>query len=256
MANARPKPSPATLLGLNQKDDEPQSHFVTRFAIEIRGVLDTHPSLNMQALLMGLRSESIYITAKALVARKHDDHKRPHMEQSRGQPSGSPRRKIDQPELSIPRSSLLSLNSSRTFFSVMSIVKASNPINTLPELKDQSKYYLFHCDYKHDTKECHDLRNQIEELIRRGHSRYLKKPRESSPGPHGPMKKQIDVIVSGPASSGDIMSGQKVYARADVEKRHRQRDEPEIALRAGEEYPDHVDALAISVGIAYAMVKG
>lgn len=54
------------------------------------------------------------------------------------------------------------------------------------ELKDRSKYCLFDHDYDHDTKECHELRNQIEELICRGYLKcYIKKLWLSPPCPHG-----------------------------------------------------------------------
>ncbi|RRT45890.1 hypothetical protein B296_00018274 [Ensete ventricosum] len=68
-------------------------------------------------------------------------------------------------------------------------------MKSLPKQRDQSWYYYFHRDYGHDTEECYNLKNQIEDLIRRGHlNRCIRKPREPSPHPKGPMEKRIDVI--------------------------------------------------------------
>ncbi|RZS14889.1 hypothetical protein BHM03_00046632 [Ensete ventricosum] len=75
-------------------------------------------------------------------------------------------------------------------------------MKTRREERDQTRYYHFHRYYGHDTEECHDLKNQIEDLIHRGHlNRYVRKPSEPSPHPKGPVEKLIDIIIGGLASS-------------------------------------------------------
>ncbi|RWV95585.1 hypothetical protein GW17_00041781 [Ensete ventricosum] len=49
MASSRPRPIVASLLGLAQGSDEPLAQFVDRFAAEVRGMPDAHPSLAIQA---------------------------------------------------------------------------------------------------------------------------------------------------------------------------------------------------------------
>ncbi|XP_064966990.1 uncharacterized protein LOC135613906 [Musa acuminata AAA Group] len=123
--------------------------------------------------------------------------------------------------------------------------------------KDQSKYCRFHYDYGHDTEDCHDLYNQIEELIRRGHlRRYLKKPREATPRPRGPIERQIDINFGGPAADDNSSATRKAYARSAVEKRLWPELEPEITFGAKEvECSHHDNALVISIRIANTRVK-
>ncbi|RWV90464.1 hypothetical protein GW17_00047327 [Ensete ventricosum] len=91
-----------------------------------------------------------YAIAEALVAGKCKDHKRLCAEKSQGQP----------PEIK-----------------EKGLLRTPNPMKSPRELRDWTKYYWFHRDYGHDTEECHDLQNQIEELIRKGHlGRYVKRP--------------------------------------------------------------------------------
>lgn len=145
-------------------------------------------------ILEMLQHANQYVTIEALVAGKHEKHKRPRAEQSRGQPLGPSRIRLNQLELPLPRPPLLPLSSSRTkiFLHIRErgLLRAPNPMKTPCELKDRSKNYRFHHDYDHDTEECNDIKNQIEEPIRRGHlGCYIKKQRESSPHPSGPVEK-------------------------------------------------------------------
>ncbi|RRT64086.1 hypothetical protein B296_00035330 [Ensete ventricosum] len=60
MASSRPRLTVASLLGLTQGSDEPLTQFVGRFATEVQRMLDTHPSLAIQAFLMGLRPSRFF----------------------------------------------------------------------------------------------------------------------------------------------------------------------------------------------------
>ncbi|RWW86007.1 hypothetical protein BHE74_00005263 [Ensete ventricosum] len=58
--HTQPKPIAASLLGIAQGREEPLAQFVSRYATEIRAVLDAHPSLVIQAFLRGLRPSKLF----------------------------------------------------------------------------------------------------------------------------------------------------------------------------------------------------
>ncbi|RZS27555.1 hypothetical protein BHM03_00061048 [Ensete ventricosum] len=134
------------------------------------------------------------------------------------------------------------------------------------ERRDKRRYYRFHREYDHDTKEYRDLQYQIKDLIRHGHlRRYVRyqsslpdsrHPRDLSPRPKGPIEKQIDVIFGRPASGGDNSSARKAYARSEVGKRPAHDEDYDITFKSrGVEYPCHDDALVISIRMANTYVK-
>ncbi|XP_064963242.1 uncharacterized protein LOC135611532 [Musa acuminata AAA Group] len=198
LAYAWPKPSVALLLRLNQREDEPLSHFVNRFATQIRGLPDAHLSLLMQAFMIGLQPSRFFwslmerpptavlemlqranqfIAAEAWMTGKREEHKRVRPEPARGQPSATPRRRLDRPDPPALRPPLPSLGASRTeiFLQIREkgLLKAPNPMKSPRELVDQSKYCCFHRQSRHNT-ECHERKWQIEELVHRGHlSQYI-----------------------------------------------------------------------------------
>lgn len=186
-----------------------------------------------------LQRTNQYVAIEALVAGKREEHKRPRAEPTRGQPPVPPRRRIDRPDVTLPRTQLPPLNSSRMeiFLQIKEkgLLKAPNPMKASHKLRDHSKYYWFHRDYGYDTEECRDLKNQIEELLHREHlGHYIRRPREMSSCPSESVEKQIDVISDGPTSRGDSMAGRKAYTRAVVEKCQRQPHVPEITFPTGE----------------------
>ncbi|RZS07678.1 hypothetical protein BHM03_00038578 [Ensete ventricosum] len=275
LASARPKPTAASLLRMRQKEDEPLGHYLARFTKEIRAIPDAHPSLIIQALMIGIRPSRFfwslakrlpttvpemlqranqYVASEGLMAEKREDQKRPRAESYRGPPPALLRKRTERTEQVVPRLPNTPLNSTRTeiFLQIREkgLLKAPNPMRTRG--RDRGRYCHFHRDYGHDTEECYDLKNQIEDLIRRGHlDRFVRKPRELSLRSKGPVERQIDVIVGNPYSS----SARKAYARAKVQKRPRARCDPEITFESESEYPDHNNALAISACIANARVK-
>ncbi|XP_065017747.1 uncharacterized protein LOC135644207 [Musa acuminata AAA Group] len=169
LAYARPNPSVALLLGLNQREDEPLSHFVNRFTTQIRGLLDAHPSLLMQAFMIGLRPSRFFwslverhptvvpemlqranqfITAETWMAGRREEHKRVRSEPPRQQQSAAPRRRLDRSDPPAPRPPLPTLGSSQTeiFLHIREkgLLKDPHLMRSPQELVDRSKYYRFH----------------------------------------------------------------------------------------------------------------
>ncbi|RWW59544.1 hypothetical protein BHE74_00033513 [Ensete ventricosum] len=135
LSRARPKPTVASLLGMRQKEEEHLGQYLARFTDEVRAIPDAHPSLVIQAFMIGIKpsrhfwllverplvtvSEMLqranqYVAAEALVAEKHEDQKRPWGEPSRGPPSGLSRRRKERAEQIVVQPPNVPLNSTQT----------------------------------------------------------------------------------------------------------------------------------------------
>ena len=88
-----------------------------------------------------------------------------------------------------------------------------------PNKRNRNKYYRFHRDHGHDTDECFDLKQQVENLIRQGKlksflgrdhkdEKLKGKAEESSRPPLG----EIRVII-GESSTGQSSKSRKAYLK-------------------------------------------
>ena len=59
-------------------------------------------------------------------------------------------------------------------------LKWPRPLHLSPHVRDKNKYCRFHKDHGHYTEDCRDLKEQIEELIRKGKLQKFVKKREYS----------------------------------------------------------------------------
>ncbi|RZR94509.1 hypothetical protein BHM03_00023218 [Ensete ventricosum] len=167
---------------------------------------------------------------------------------------------MERGEQTIPRPPNIPLNSTQMeiFLQIREkgLLKTPNPIRSQAEDRDHRRYCRFHRDYGHDTKECYDLKNQIENLIHCDHlDRYIMKSCELSLRPKGPVERQINVIVGGLAMGGVSSSARKAYARAKVQKRPWPRSDPGFTFESESEYPYHGDALVVMTRIANTCIR-
>ena len=109
-------------------------------------------------------------------------------------------------------------------------LKWPKPTTTPLGRKDQTKYCHFHRDHGHDTINCFQLKNQIEELIRGGRLTRFIKPKEDQPNQRNPDLDrppaqnmlphqrnpigEIRVISGGLGGGGDSSGSRKLHARS------------------------------------------
>ncbi|XP_064937625.1 uncharacterized protein LOC135590786 [Musa acuminata AAA Group] len=251
LAYARPNLSVALLLGLNQREDEPLSHFILLVPCGATPHRSTRDAST---------SEPVHCSG-GLDDREAGGHKQVRLEPTRRESPATPRRRLDRHDPPTLRSLLPSLGTSRTevFLQIREkgLLMTLNPMKSSRALANQTRYCRFHRQTGHDTKECRELKWQIEGLIHRGHlGRYLRQSKELSPRPEGPVERQINVITGGPASGGNNMSGRKAYTHSTEVDAPRHGPELEVTFpHDGAERSEHDDALVIIARITNAQVR-
>ena len=112
-------------------------------------------------------------------------------------------------------------------------LKWPRPLHSSPNVRDKNKYCRFHKDHDHNTEDCKDLKEQIEELIQKGKlQKYVKKGQfskfkddnktqhesfsrnddRSSQSPRRVIG-EINMITGGPFSRGSFRSLKKAHQR-------------------------------------------
>ena len=88
-----------------------------------------------------------------------------------------------------------------------------------PNKRNRNKYCCFHRDYGHDTDECFDLKQQIENLIRQGKLRNFlgrdhkdKKLKGKIEESSRPLLEEIRVIIGG-SLTGQSSKSKKTYLK-------------------------------------------
>ena len=119
-------------------------------------------------------------------------------------------------------------------------LKRPRLLHSSPHVRDKKKYYRFHKDHNHNTEDCRNLKEQIEELIQRGKlQEYVKKgetsrfrnnnksqcepsPRDKDHTSQRPPSVigEIKTITGGPSTGGSFRSLRKTYQR-QVNNAHR-----------------------------------
>ncbi|GAV77805.1 hypothetical protein CFOL_v3_21275, partial [Cephalotus follicularis] len=94
-------------------------------------------------------------------------------------------------------------------------------MRSLAEKRDVEKYCRYHRNHGHDTEECRQLKNQIEDLIRKGHLRkYVDRDAPQGRGKEAPRQQAeqqqqpigvIHTISGGVASGGNHKNARKAY---------------------------------------------
>ncbi|XP_021762924.1 uncharacterized protein LOC110727653 [Chenopodium quinoa] len=289
------------LMAVEQKPDESLRDYIRRFNNEANTIPKLQQEIAVMALMNGLVDSDFkrYLTRKnmptlaAAFSKAHDYIKSEELmktssthvvagkgqSQYEGTSSGGSRLRAPAPgrgggsrqdsrptrlpmryntytPLNTPRAEIYSVNQNREDWS------RSIPMKARP--RDVKKYCMFHRDVGHYTEECTQLKDNIEELIRKG---YLTQYRlnTSRNQQSAQTVERVDVITGGPIHGGTISGAKKHLAEhrhlvcaLDVDNRPRPASIPQVVFTEedarGVVFP-HDDPLVLITKINGADIK-
>ncbi|XP_065625242.1 uncharacterized protein LOC136065655 [Quercus suber] len=263
----RPKRTADHLLTIRQGEKETLRSYVKRFTRETLEVDEADDMVQLTTFKAGLRSRDLvtslaknpqktmaemllkvqkYMNAEDALAtirdgdrsedkgRREDDRRGQKRDRPDRRNNNGVRRKGDKSPQTVKFTPLvMPVDKILTQIKDEHYLKWPRPLHSSPSVRDRSKYCRFHKDHGHYTEDCRDLKEQIEELIRKGRlQKFIKKGeynkfRDENKGQHESSSKsgsrqsqppqnvigEIQTIAGGPITGGSFKSLKKVHQR-------------------------------------------
>ncbi|XP_065624581.1 uncharacterized protein LOC112008184 [Quercus suber] len=263
----RPKRIADHLLTVRQGEKETLRSYVQRFTRETLEVDEADDMVQLTTFKAGLRSRDLvsslaknppktmaemllkaqkYMNAEDALAaikdedrpgdkgRKEDDRRRQKRDRPDRRISDELKRKDDKNSRTVKFTPLvMPVDKILAQIKDEHYLKWPRPLHSSPNVRDKSKYCRFHKDHGHYTEDCRDLKEQIEELIRRGKlQKFVKKEehskfREENKHQQGSSSRndgrqsqppqnivgEIQTIAGGPTTGGSFKSLKKTRQR-------------------------------------------
>ena len=210
MGGQRPKKPADHLLTIRQGEKETLRSYVKRFTRKTLEVDEADDKVQLTTFKAGLRSRDLvaslaknpprmmaemllkaqkYMNAEDAVAAIRDDEKSGDKGRKEDERRGQKRECPDRRTIEVNRwrddKSTWTVKFTPLVMPVDKILmqikdehylKWPRPFHSSPYVRDKNKYFRFHKDHGHYTEDCRDLKEQIEELIRKGKlQKYVKK---------------------------------------------------------------------------------
>nr|GEY12815.1 hypothetical protein [Tanacetum cinerariifolium] len=141
---------------INQREDESTRSFITRYIDDTLQILSLHEEQHISSFVHGLRTRSL---VEHLSTDLPNTYKATYtwIKTSKVETNRTPNDRRENFE-----------RSKKSFWDNNQGQKGRDRRS-----RDMSKYCHFHEDYRHDTNDCHQLRNQIKEAVNSGHLSHL-----------------------------------------------------------------------------------